>query len=345
ALDEVQRRNIRHVVLLGDYTDDGQRQATDRLAQMLRDHQRRFGTRFYAIPGNHDVFGPLGKHNSTRFVTGPDTSVLVTSAPKIAATEPGRAVLTPRMYCDGMPAGLLAMAEFGLFRQPEYLHWETPFGLSDRIEHRHYDAVSVSGRVTHCLMDASYLVEPAPDLWLLMIDANVFEPRDEQPDPARKHAFLDSANAGWNAVLRVKPFLMGWIADVCTRADRLGKHLLICSHYPVVDPFDDQTGSESALFTQTGVLRRTPAPAVADALIRAGVRHHFSGHVHANSITRRTNDMGQLTNIAVPSPVAFPPGFVVAHAKGMHPGIETVSLAGLPLDPALLAVYRAEAEA
>ncbi len=342
ALTEVCARGIRHVVLLGDYSDDGQILSTQSLAARLHHWRQREGLSFYALPGNHDVFGPLGRHNTNRFVTAPGQSQLVTSDPNVAATEPGSR-LSPQMYRKGQPAGLRPMAAFGLFRQPQYLHWESPFGLDDRAEARLFTASSPDGQIRHQLMEASYLVEPVPGLWLLMIDANVFEPRDGRHDPSRKKAFLDPSVAGWSALLRVKPFLIDWIADVCARAERLGKHLMAFSHYPAVDPFDDHIGAEAALFGQTAVARRTPTPAVAQALIRAGLQQHFSGHMHVHSVTRRQDAGRQLTNISVPSLVSFPPAFVIATPQGAKAAVETVSLAHLPLDPQLMGFYRSEA--
>ena len=43
ALDRVSAMGIRHVVLLGDYTDDGQRETTESLARLLRRYRSRNG--------------------------------------------------------------------------------------------------------------------------------------------------------------------------------------------------------------------------------------------------------------------------------------------------------------
>ncbi len=338
ALAQIRARGIRHVVLLGDYTDDGQAETTARLAARLHAAS---DLRFYAIPGNHDVFGPHGKHTATRFRT-PTGTQLVTSDPTLAEQDRHAAVLSPRLRCAGQPAGLLPMAAFGLFRQPQFLHWESPFGPSDAVADRQYDARSPDGLNTRRLMDASYLVEPAPGLWLLLIDANVFEPRDGDWNERQKRAFLDPATAGWTALLRVKPFLLPWIADVTARAKAQGKSLLTLSHYPALDPFEDGANHEHALFGETEVLHRRPAPEVAEALAAAGVRLHVSGHIHCAGITRQETRLGTVTNVAVPSLVSWPPGFAIAHATPDGPEVEIVPLDPLPLDPALVALYRAE---
>lgn len=342
ALDRIVAMGIRHVVLLGDYTDDGQRGTVASLVRLLAAYRDRHGLRFYATPGNHDVFGPLGKHRDTRYVNAEGGTTLVTSDAEKAAEDPGHPVVTDKMYCEGVSAGIRALGDFGYFRRPGDLHFETPFGTSDALAEREHDLRSADGGTVRRLTDASYLVEPEDGLWLLMIDANVFEPRNGRRDIARKKAFFDSSDAGWNALLRVKPYLLSWIADVTARAKRAGKTLLAFSHYPVLDPFEDETDSERALFGETIVVKRTPRPIVAETLAAAGLSLHFSGHLHVEARSRHDAAGGSLVNIAVPSLVAFPAGFVVVETGHEAPSVEPVSLARTPLDADLLALYRAE---
>jgi 3',5'-cyclic AMP phosphodiesterase CpdA len=342
ALDEIASRGIRHVVLLGDYTDDGQRQTTDAVRRLLEAYQLKHHLCFYAIPGNHDVFGPHGRHQSKGFLTDTGASIIVTSDAEVARANLPQARQSDRMFCEGYPAGLLPMAAFGLFAQPQYLYWESPFGRSDRIEDRHYSVSSEDGLSTFRLMDASYLVEPEEGLWLLMIDANIFEPRNGRHDPFHEETFIDSTAAGWNALLRLKPFLIDWIRNVHARAKLLGKTVLSFSHYPVIDPFDDVNGLEAALFGPTNVARRTPIKAVADTLLTTGMTTHFSGHLHVEGTTRRQLDGHELVNIAVPSLVAFPPAFKIVRPGNTLPDVESVELSGLRLDPRLIALYRRE---
>ncbi|MEO5613698.1 MAG: metallophosphoesterase [Cypionkella sp.] len=339
ALEKVAAAGVRHVVLAGDYSDDGQAENIRRLVAVLEGFEHRHGLRFYAIPGNHDLYGPHGKHVTTRFVSAPGQTVMVTSDAEQVVAE---AIVTPAMRCGGQPAALLPMGRFGLFRQPAYLHWESPFGSDGRPEARMYDAVSADGSVTQRLMDASYLVEPEPGLWLLMIDANVFEPRAGRPDATRKKAFVGPSDAGWNAVLRVKPFLLGWIADVIARAAALGKTLITVSHYPVLDPFQDVAGSERALFGDTAIVRRTPGPQVAQALIAAGLRWHMGGHMHVNATTRTAD--GALTDLSLPSLVAFPPAFKIIRASVDVVSAETILVEDVPPDLGISTVYRAEGQ-
>ncbi|MFF2323889.1 metallophosphoesterase family protein [Agrobacterium sp. NPDC058088] len=329
ALEEVRLRGIRHVVLLGDYTDDGQRATAQTLKGILERHRDAHGTAFYALPGNHDIFGPCGRHQTKEFLAENGERLSVSSDAKRAGE---RVVISDRMYCEGYPEGLGPMAAFGYFRQPDYLHWETPFGLSDAPQDRLYEVRSPDGHNVYTLMDASYLVEPEPGLWLMMIDANIFEPRDGSFGRGEEAAFIDSTAGGWNALLRCKPFILDWIADVRGRAGALGKTLLGFSHYPALDPFDGAIGVESALFGATTAVRRMPCKAVEDALIKAGLAVHFSGHLHVEGVTRRGEEEKSLTNIAVPSLVAFPPAFKVVHSSRQEVAVETVEMAHLPVN-------------
>lgn len=342
ALTDLVKRDIKHVVLLGDYADDGQIEAIGRVVTILRHFKKEHGLNFLAVPGNHDFYGPVGKHQSTRFAVSAQQSVLVSSDSETAEQEPDSAILTRKMFCLGAPEGLLPMAEFGFFRQTDYIHWETPFGTSDSFEARRYPATSSDGHTTHQLVDASYLVEPSPGLWLLMLDANVFEPRNGTWNINQKRAFKDSSDAGWNSVLRNKPYLFEWITDVCKRANAQDKNLLTFSHYPTLDPFNDSSGGYAKLFGQTEIMRRQPGISVAEKLLETGLQLHFGGHMHVNGISRYTVKDEQLTNISVPSPVSCPSAYQLIHASSDEVHVDTISLASLPLDPSLISFYKEE---
>lgn len=340
AIAQILERGVRHVVLLGDYTDDGQRATTESLAGRLADLEARHGLCFYALPGNHDGFGPFGRHRSGDFLLDDGRSVFVTSDDR---EPPQGAVVTAGFRCEGYPAAQQAMARFGYFRRPEFLHWESPFGTDDAADTRTYEAVSADGRNRYRLMDASYLVEPEDGLWLLMIDANVFEPKNGAFSPHSKQAFKDSTSAGWNAMLRAKPFILGWMADVAARAKAQGKTLLTFSHYPVIDPLDDVDGYEARLFPKSPIMRRLPRPEVAAAVAGAGIRHHFSGHWHVAGVSAREIGSARIENFAVPSLCGFPPGFAFVAAQGAEIAVDLADLSALPVDPDIMMLYAREA--
>jgi 3',5'-cyclic AMP phosphodiesterase CpdA len=341
ALDDIVARGIRHVVLLGDYSDDGQIETLKGLRRLLDDYTERHGLRFFATPGNHDIFGPEGRHRSKRFLNAHGGYDRVTSDPHRAA-GPGDETISilADMRCTGYPEGLLMLPDAGFFRMQDDLHWESPFGPDDDAAARRYQVYSPDGASTRSLMDASYLVEPFDGVWMLMVDANVFVPvgNDTGDD-----AFADSTDAGWNAMLIQKRFILDWIRDVSAQASKHGKTLIAFSHYPAVDPLDDTRDDELALLGQTSLLGRLPDRGVGEALIRAGINVHFSGHLHVNDTARLRNAGGFLVNVSVPSLVAFPAAYKILRIEPEQLTIETVGIGDMPLDEELMAVYRAEA--
>ncbi|WP_394690215.1 metallophosphoesterase family protein [Hoeflea sp.] len=344
ALEDIARRGIRHVVLLGDYSDDGQSATLNSLSRLFSDYEQRFGMRFHAVAGNHDIFASRGRHRSKRFLCRGGDYVLSTSDPAQSDADARRTVVTPAMYCQGYPAGLEPMRRNGFFRRGDEILWETPFGDSANPLSRIYNARSPHGDVTHQLMDATYLVEPLPGLWMLMIDANVFTPLKPSGTGTDSEIFDDSTDAGWNAMLEQKPFILDWMKGVAARAEQSGKRLLAFSHYPMLDPLRDTSSDEAMLVGETMLSKRIPSAAVADAFIKAGVKVHFSGHLHINDTARHENAEGFVVNIGVPSLVAYPGAYKTVSLSGETLEIDTVSIAGCGLDPAVTQSYRREIE-
>jgi 3',5'-cyclic AMP phosphodiesterase CpdA len=342
ALEAVVARGIGYVVLLGDYSDDGQVATLGALRQLLDDYRRDYGLVFIATVGNHDIFGPNGRHHAKRLLNPDGTYTIVASDGGFVDDDADGMVVSNKMYCPGYPAGLQALPDIGFFRRPADVHWETPFGADDDPEKRLYAVCSDDGKNEYRLMDASYLVEPVPGLWLLMIDANVFEPRNGEFATGDAGAFVDSTNAGWNAVLKHKRFLLDWARDVAARAKRQGKQLLAFSHYPMLDMLDGTMDDELALVGRTSSSERMPLPDVAGAVMGAGLRIHFSGHLHINDTARVVGEGGFLVNVGVPSLVAFPPALKILTLDGANLDIETVSLDHLSIDPAIKEQYRIE---
>ncbi len=342
ALDEVVTRGIKYVVLLGDYSDDGQIATLEALRQLLDSYTREHGLFYIATPGNHDIFGPDGKHHAKRLLNPDGTYTIVASDDEFVDDDADGMVVTNKMYCSGYPAGLLALPDIGFFRRPSDLHWETPFGIHDDPAKRLYSVCSDDGLNQYRLMDASYLIEPVAGLWLLMIDANVFEPRNGVFAKGDAGAFVDSTNAGWNALLKHKRFVLHWAKDVAERARRDGKRLLTFSHYPLLDMLNGTAEDERSLIGETISTKRTPTNEVASAAINAGIGVHFSGHLHINDTALVQHGKDFLVNIGVPSLAAFPPAFKVVTLDNTELRVETVSIEHLPIDPVINRQYRTE---
>lgn len=330
ALQDIAARGITDVVLLGDVTDDGQIAFLNGLHRLL-DDARAWGLRFWAVPGNHDLFADTGRHRSRRMANATGGYDLVTSDPDQDDPGAGRVWVCDAMRCLGVPHGLTRQT--GFFRPECVMHWETPFGLDDAADRRLYPVRSADGTVTLQVMDASYLVEPVAGLWLLMIDANVWVPFGQDRPPGAE-AYADATEAGWTAMVRHKAFILDWMADVARRARRLGKRLLTFSHYPVLNPFLDSKAAELALLGMTPLARRAPSAAVARSVAATGIGVHFSGHFHVNATSRFEGGGHWLVNVAVPSLAEFPAAYKIV-TIGDAVQVETVQIGSMPM-PKLL---------
>ncbi|MFB9948220.1 metallophosphoesterase [Rhizobium puerariae] len=206
-LDDIVRRGIRDVILLGDYSDDGQLGAVGALRTILDTWRERHGLRFFATFGNHDCFGPEPRHHSKWLTDASGRAARLVTSDEAGGEAGGEkypsVVVSPGMRGMSTAEAMTAMADCGLRPPADALHWETPFGNSDRPPRNAYRGGDPSSP------DASYLVEPLPDLWLLMLDANVFQ-REGSSWSLR-------ADGAWDHVLAERPYLLDWITEVSCR--------------------------------------------------------------------------------------------------------------------------------
>lgn len=343
-LDDIVRRGIALVIIAGDLSDDGQRATMAKTATLLDDYSRRHGLRFLATPGNHDLYGIHGRHQSRRFLTSDGSHVLVTSDVDVPQGDSVARFVTADMYCSGYAKALADMASFGFFRRASDLHWECPFGRDDDLGKRSFVIRSADGATERHMIDASYLVEPVAGLWVLSLDANVFEPRNGNLDPVAEVSYHDSTSAGWNAMLRHKPFIFDWMSDVARRAREQNKKLIVFSHYPMINPSNGALADEMALFGMTDSLRRVPVRAVAETVAATGIKVHFSGHLHVNHTAAYRDTDEFLVNVAVPSMVAFPPAYKLVDLEAERLTVETALIDDVPGYDVAFPFYRAETD-
>lgn len=331
ALDCAVEAGAPVVLLVGDLTDDGQRPNILAALSIIEEYRERHGIRVLMTPGNHDFYALAGRPQDKSFLAPDGTPVMVRSADCAEAATLGTG------------EALAMLSSLGFEPEEGDLHWESPFGTDPDWSARSYTVMSPDGSTPCRMIDASYLVEPIEGLWVLAIDANVCVPRDgasEFADPAQFH---DPTDGGWRAVLQHRTHLFAWMADVAARARAGGKHLVAFSHYPALDPLGGASREEVALFGATGLARRAPTIAVADAFAATGVPLHFSGHLHVNDTARHETARGCFTNIAVPSPVGYGPGLKIVDLHADRTEIRTQPLRQVPGHDAAFAAYRAEA--
>jgi 3',5'-cyclic AMP phosphodiesterase CpdA len=331
ALDRAVAEGARLALLVGDLTDDGQAPNIEAAMALFRDYRARHGLRVLATPGNHDFYALAGRPQVKTFLADDGAPIVVDSA------------AVPEAATLGTAAALGRMADLGSRPAPGDLLWETPFGTDPDFAARSYEARSPDGSTRCAMIDGSYLVEPVEGLWVLSLDANVCVPRDGARDLSDPASFHDPTSAGWPAVLRHRAHLLGWMTRVAARARAAGKRLVAFSHYPALDPLGGMAEAEIALFGATGLARRAPPAEVARAFAATGVEVHFSGHLHVNDTARHDGPEGRFLNIAVPSPVGFPPAIKIADVAGQEIRIRTLPLDRVPGHDAAFAAYRAEA--
>lgn len=337
ALDRCVAQGLRHVVIAGDLSDDGQQSAMAGAVSLLRHYETRHGLRFFLTPGNHDAHGMSGR-DITRRLLNADGSFVTVSSAAIGGPD---TLLEKGQRCAAYPALLEQWRDFGLMRRPDDHYWESPFGSRDTPEARTFTMRSPDGKATHGQLDLSYLVEPEEGLWLLSIDANIYAPRNGFPANDSPEAFEDSTAAGWPSLVLHKPFLLDWMEDVALRADALGKTLICFSHYPMVDPLDGTLALERQLLGETMSARRTPPAEISRRLCTTGISSHFSGHMHIYDRASVETCGNTLTNYAMPSLAAFPAVFAIAEASGRSLSLRLEQLE-LDTHRALFPAYRRE---
>lgn len=332
ALDDVVRRDIRWVVLPGDLTDDGQFFNQQKIKELLDSYAAGKGMRFFVTTGNHDPALPLGlAKKNTHFLAADGSRV------------------TREDSCAGYVSQMQCYADFGFFPRKDDRYWESPFTSYTYDKYAYEEACreSVLDKRTYVLCDsltatdASYLVEPVDGLWLLAIDGGVYLPKEMKEG---KWTYQGSS-AGYNLVLKHKPFLLSWVRKVVEEAQKRHKTLVAFSHYPLVDFNDGVSEYVRRIWGDRRFdLHRVPEAEVSEAFLQAGLRLHFAGHMHVNDTGIWEGKEGKhLYNIQVPSIATYVPAYKILTIESDEVfRVETVTLDTVPGFDSLFPLYRAE---
>ena len=332
ALDDVARRNIRWVVLPGDLTDNGQFFNQQKIKNILHSYTQRKGMRFFVTTGNHDPALPLGLMQKNAHFLAADGSRV-----------------TREDSCAGYVSQMECYADFGFFPRKDDCYWESPFTSYTYDKYSYEDACreSVLSKRTYTLCDsltatdASYLVEPVDGLWLLAIDGGVYLPKEMKDG---KWSYQGSS-AGYNLVLKHKPFLLPWVRKVVEEAQKRHKTLVAFSHYPLVDFNDGVSEHVRRIWGDRRFdLHRVPEAEVSETFLQAGLRLHFAGHMHVNDTgIWEGKDGKHLYNIQVPSIATYVPAYKILTIESDEVfRVETVALDTVPGFDSLFPLYRAE---
>ncbi|EIK46131.1 Calcineurin-like phosphoesterase [Cellvibrio sp. BR] len=386
ALDDIVKREIKYVALPGDFSDDGQPLHLRGLKTILDKYQREHGIEFFMAPGNHDptrpVSHPAGKMDFLG-QDGKEQPIFSLQHPLCAeknSQQTNAVICSDEVQELGYQPIMNLFSEQGFFPRSHYVYYETPYsklvGLTAapknsvygdatyhhavareaaQFDKRQYEIChqGAGGKYKqphysdcYWVADTSYLVEPTPGLWLLAIDANVYQPKlGGNGNALDADNFLGSSDAGYNKVITHKPHLLEWIRDLVQRAQAQGKTLIAFSHFPMSE-FYDGAAEDIAHLMGDGKfqLNRNPSAHTSKLLADTGLKVHVAGHMHINDTGVYRSENGKvLFNIQAPSLAAYVPAYKVLTIKtAQQVEVETVVLNDVPRFDELFAHYRTE---
>lgn len=324
ALDEIVSRNITIVVLPGDFSDDGQPMNIKALKKILDDYTTNHNIQFFLTTGNHDPVRPYTREaGKTNFLgnQGREQAIFSDSS-LINSNYELQPIISSEIKEWGYVEILNKLSSFGFFPKENFLYWETPFSTysydnykltaalnASEVDKRHYS----DNKKQISLPDASYLVEPIKDIWLLGIDGNIYIPKSKSSKNGEDSDYFSGASTGFNNILTQKKHLIPWIRKVSLEAKKRGKVLIAFSHYPIVEFYDGASKEMEQLFGRNKMqLHRVPKDTIAELFADAGIQIHFGGHMHLNDTgIHKSNNGKTLFNIQIPSLAGYIPAFKI----------------------------------
>ena len=357
ALNDIVKRDIKQVVLPGDFSDDGQPVHVRGLKKILNEYSQKHGLSFYVTTGNHDVVRPFSQDAAKTDFLGKDGKEQIISSSKKNFNK-SKSELEPIITTDiknwGYKETIQEMRDFGFFPKKTDLYWETPFSNNtyEQYNFKKAQKESVLEKRTYLikntnlfLPDASYLVEPIKGIWLLAIDANAYVPNEKLSGKQDDAHNFSGANTGYNNVLTYKSHLLNWVKKVSAEAKQRGKILIAFSHYPMVEFNDNASPELKQLFGADKMqLQRVPDEEVAQQFADAGIQIHFGGHMHINDTGVRTSAKGNtLFNIQTPSLAAYMPAYkILTIYSDSEFEVETIVIGKVPNFNSLFPFYQEE---
>ena len=370
ALDDLVRRNVKLVVLPGDFSDDGQAVHVRGLKRILQHYSRSYGLKFLLTLGNHDPVKPYSQPAGKPDYLGPDARPLAIFSPGSEQCEAAdtAVICTEEVKELGYSELMLELADFGFYPKASDLYWESPYSHYANNKYSYRQAMAQADLTQrrfeicqqgaggsykkpddsncHLIPDASYLVEPVKGLWLLAIDANVYKPKVGYQGPAHSaEAFEGSGNAGYNAMFDYKPQVVAWVKKITAKAKAQGKTLITFSHYPMVEFYQGQTQRIAGLLGEdSGQLSRSPQQQISQQLADLGVQLHVAGHMHLNNTAVvRSASGNSLVNIQAPSLAAYVPAYKLLTLTGQaQVKVQTIVLHDVPDFKQLFGHYQKE---
>lgn len=326
VLDDLVKKDVKYIVLPGDFSDDGQEVHIEGLKKIMNEYAKKYGMKFYITFGNHDPVMPITTDNGKMNYLGVNgkEQAIFSKGSKIKEKIGINPVIFSEVVKEqGYEDIIKQINNFGLVPEKEDLYWETPFSKYSYDQYTFEKGLEASSSINRKytisyegsedelgnkkfqVVDGSYLVEPTKGLWLLAIDSNVYVPTEDEK------GFTSASNAGYNKVLTHKKHLINWVKKVAEEANEKGKTLITFSHYPMIDFYNGASEEIKSIFGKGKFeLRRVPTDEVAKTFADTGIKLHFGGHMHFNDTGVKKNENGNfLVNIQVPSIAAYVPAY------------------------------------
>ena len=334
ALDDIAERNIKFLIMPGDFSDDGQEVHIRGLKKILDEYTLKYGIQFFLITGNHDVVHPYyHEDGKTDFLGAGGMPQALLSSEKLIRFEKNgsnQPIISQEMGNLGYAEIADKLSDFGFFPQPGYRFWTTPFSdysystyslakaeAKSSLQKRSFE-IPGNGKP---LPDLSYVVEPVEGLWLLALDANTYLLKDTND--------FKNNGQGLNNLLSHKKYLMDWVRKMVVEAEQNEKLLIAFSHYPMVDFNNGASEAINKLLIGPKMqLNRLPDPELAAELAEAGLKIHLGGHMHLNDTGSFSAANGNtLINIQTPSLAAYPAAYkILSFTDSDEMQVETVRL-------------------
>ncbi|WP_223552188.1 metallophosphoesterase [Aestuariivivens sp. NBU2969] len=351
ALDDLVKKNIKLVLLPGDFLDDGQPIHARGLKKILDDYNQKYGIEFFLITGNHDILQPfVSKGGKKDFLGNKGMPQPIMSHDDMYTSnleEEHPVIVTEDIKSLGYIGISTIFADFGFSPKKEYVYWETPFSNYNYETYSFEKALenasirirkNSSKHYKYGFPDISYLVEPVSGVWLLALDANVYVAHKN----SENEVFYPGVGIGYNNLINNKNYLIDWVKKVTQQAKKLNKKLIAFSHYPIVDFNDGAIEHIKNLnISDQMQLERAPKNEVSEAFADAGLKIHFGGHMHINDTGIYKSALGNtIINIQTPSLAAYKPAYKLLTIKTDSVfDIETVIIDDVPRYDELFDLY------
>jgi hypothetical protein len=146
----------------------------------------------------------------------------------------------------------------------------------------------------------SYICQPAKKLWILGIDACKYDENTVTPEVSGA----------------IKPQTLQWIKERLAEAEKQHINVIALMHHGLIEHYNGQQQLDPGFVIDNW-------EETADMLIDAGLKVIFTGHYHANDITKREKGKNTLFDIETGSPVNNPSPYRIITLDGNSLDIET----------------------